>query len=234
MKKIMTTLVFSLFSPLMMADSLPISPVDTIAFQISAKQWVSTQTALLTVTINATLNNANLVKARADIMTQLNSIAAGEWHLTQFDRSQDNSGLDKLFVEAQIRLPQKELTDIYQHAKTISKPGITYAISSIEFKPSLDEIQAIKSQLRESLYAQVNQELARINKMYTEQHYTVNRLYIIDGDVLPQARQFQQKQITAMVMSTAPAADLSVSNELIMSAMVEAGSTRQGSLSADK
>ena len=78
--------------------------MDKVLFQISARQWVSTQSALLTVNINATLNNADLVKARADIMNNLNTIATGEWQLTQFDRSQDSSGLEKLYVAAQARI----------------------------------------------------------------------------------------------------------------------------------
>ena len=86
-------------------------------FQVSSKQWVTTQTAILNVNINVTLNNADLVKARADIMDSLNKIAKGDWHLIEFDRSQDSSGLEKLYVQAQARVDQASLTDIYQNAK---------------------------------------------------------------------------------------------------------------------
>ena len=91
------------------APSVPFMPavmvLDKVSFQVSSKQWVSTDTALVTVNINATLSNADLVQARANIMNGLNKIAKGEWHLTQFVRSQDTSGLEKLFVEAQVRTP---------------------------------------------------------------------------------------------------------------------------------
>ena len=233
MNKIALLSAFFLISPVLQAEDCPCHTcpeLDKVQFQVSASQWVSTQTALLTVNINATLNNADLVQARADIMARLKKIADGEWHLTQFDRSQDSSGLEKLFVEAQARMPQASLTNIYQNAKDVSKPGATYTVSAVEFKPGLQEIQQIKSQLRERLYQQVNEEMARLNKVYSNQNYTVSKLSVADGEMqaLP---QFKAMQMQAMVAPAANISNLSVSNELIMSAFVEAGSNRNGSCS---
>lgn len=233
MKKTAVLLALAMISPLVKAEVTPPRPVlDKIVFQVSAKQWVSTQSALLTVNINVTLNNADLVKARNDIMDHLNKIASGEWHITQFDRSQDSSGLDKLFVEAQVRVPQTSLTDIYQNAKNVSKPGATYTVNGVEFKPGLEEIQAVRSQLREKLYKMVDAEMASMNKIYTSQHYTVNRLVIGDGSAVP-VQPRAMKEMNTVMMAGAPAPALTVSNELIMSAWVEAASNRQGNAVAD-
>lgn len=223
MKKIAGTLALSLLSTLSFAHERANPPLDKVVFQISAKQWVTTQTVLLKINVNATLSNADLVKARADIMDKLTKIAAGEWHLTQFDRSQDSSGLEKLFVEAQARVPQASLTDIYQNAKNVSKPGTTYTINGVEFKPSLQEIQKVRAELRGQLYEQVNAELNILNKIYTGQQYTVNRIYILDGDNMPQPQAYKAREVVA---TAAPAPTLAVSNEMIMSALVEAGSNR--------
>lgn len=230
MNKIALMLGFFLVSPLLQAADCPCNPpleLDKVFFQVSASEWVSTQTALLTVNINATLNNADLVQARADIMGRLKKIADGEWHLTQFERSQDNSGLEKLFVEAQARVPQANLTNIYQNAKDASKPGATYTVNAVEFKPGLQEVQQIKSQLRERLYQQVNDELARLNKVYADQHYTVNRVTITEGDAPQPQPQYKAMQVQAMAAPGAGVSNLSVSNELLMSALVEAGSNRK-------
>ncbi|KTD49562.1 hypothetical protein Lrub_0661 [Legionella rubrilucens] len=232
MKKIAAMLVLATLSPFCAIANPPPPPMllDKIDFQVSAKQWVSTQTALLTVAINATLNSADLVKARADIMDHLNRIAKGEWHITQFDRSQDNSGLDKLYVAAQVRVPQANLTNIYQNAKDVSKPGATYTISGVEFKPSLEEIQVVKSQLRQKLYQLVNEEIARLNKVYGEQHYSVNRLYITDGEApVAQPRAYQAKEAQVMYATSIAAPAIAVSNELTMTAVVEAASNREAS-----
>lgn len=230
MKKRAAILALATLTPLAnAADCLPAPVMDQVIYQVSAKQWVTTQSALLTVNINATLTNADLVKARSDIMNNLGKIAAGEWQLTQFDRSQDSSGLEKLDVIAQARIPQASLTDIYQHAKDVSKPGATYTVNAVEFKPSLEEIQQVKSQLRERLYQQVNEELARLNKIYSTQSYTVNRITFFEGDqILPLAKTYQPRAMnTVALTAAAPAPALTVSNELILGAMVELASNRK-------
>ncbi|AHE67373.1 hypothetical protein [Legionella oakridgensis] len=229
MKKIAGLLGLVLFSTQGYTCDTPEPALDKIAFQVSAKQWVSTKTALLTVNINATLNNAELIKARADIMMQLGKIAKGEWHLTQFDRSQDSSGLEKLTVQAQARVDQSSLTDVYKNAKAVSRPGTNYEIGSIEFKPSLEEVQEVKNALREQLYNQVQNELTRINKVYTGQVYSVYDLVFIDGDSLPmpQPKAYQAREMINTMAIAAPAPALTVSNELVMTAIVQVASSRQ-------
>ena len=230
MKRMAATLVALALSSVGYTTEAPSAVVlDTVVFQVAGKQWVSTQTALLMVNINATLSNADLVKARVDIMSRLAKIASGEWHLTQFDRSQDSSGLEKLFVQAQARVAQSSLTTIYQNAKSVSKPGSSYELGSVEFKPSFDEVQHVRAQLRDRLYQQAHDELARLNKMYTGQNYSLNNLVFAEGDAmpLPQSRTFQARagMVNAMAEPAAAPA-LTVSNELVMSATVQAASNR--------
>ena len=201
--------------------------LDKVMFRVAAKQWVSTQTALLTVTINATLTDADLVKVRTNIMSKLAKIAAGEWHLIQFDRSQDSSGLEKLNVTAQIRIEQGNLTTIYQNAKAVSKPGENYQVGSIEFKPSLDELQQVRAQLRIKLYQQVNDELAQINKVYNGQKYSLNNLaFVEDGEPI-QLRNASTREMVMVAGAGSSSPPLSVSNELTMTAVVEAASNRE-------
>lgn len=202
--------------------------LDKITFQTSARQYVSTQSALLTVDVNVTLNNADIVKTRTEVVDSLNKIAQGDWHLTQFERSQDSSGLEKLYVQAQTRVAQRSLVDIYQKAKTISKPGIQYTVNSVEFKPSLEEIQAVKASIRKELYQQVSDELGRINKVYPNQNYSVNNIIISDGENPQMPVAYQAKTMNTMVLASgSPPAPVTVSNELVITAFVEAASNRK-------
>lgn len=228
MKQVAGMLAFMALAPIAFAgDDVPPLVLDKVVFQISAKQWVTTQTALLNVNINVTLSSADLVKARADIMVSLNKIAKGDWHLIEFDRSQDSSGLEKLFVQAQARVDQSALTDIYQNAKSVSMPGANYEINGVEFKPSLDETQAVRAKVREQLYQKVNEELSRMNKAYPLQSYSLSNLVFFEGDAPPQQpRPYQAKEMNAVVMTAAPA-PLTVSNELVLTAFVEAASNRK-------
>lgn len=234
MKKILAFYLL-LFASLVQAENPSGNKkLDTVMFQTSAKQWVTTQTALLRVDINATLTNADLVQARSEIMSKLAKIAAADWHLSHFERSQDNSGLEKLSASAEARVAQSSLTDVYQAAKGVSKPGATYQINGIEFKPSLEEIAQVKAQLRTQLYQQVKDELARLNKIYLTQQYSLNRLVFIEGTEFPleaKAARNNTMMMNAVASASAPG-DLGVSNELIMSALVEVASDRGGNKSS--
>lgn len=229
MKKYALLFALAIFCPLSQATTKLV--MDKVVFQTSAKRWVSTQTALLTVTVNATLSNADLVKVRAEIMANLNKIAAGEWQITQFDRSQDTSGLEKLTVSAQTRVQQTGLQDIYQSAQKVSKPGSTYLVNTVEFKPSMEEIQQVKAQLREMLYQQINGELGRLNKAYPEQKYSVHEIAFYEGDqpTSPMAKMNQSRELKTMVL--AASLPISVSNELILTAVAELASNRQSGAS---
>ncbi len=198
-------------------------PLDKIALQLTSKQWVTTDSALVAAEINASLTQRDLSKARADIMDKLAKIAQGDWHIVQFNRSQDSSGLEKLFVSAEVRVSQSALNNLYQNAKKVSSPGATYTIATIDFKPSLAETERVKSQLRTRLYQMVNDEIARLNKVYSLQNYSLHRLYLVDGNVAPINPMMHEKQLLTLVRS---APNLSVSNEVTMHAFVEIANLR--------
>lgn len=207
-------------------DNTP-EALDKISFKLTAKQWISTSTALVSVSINASLKEDGLVKARQEIMTKLQEIAKADWHITQFERSQDSSGLEKLYVNAQARVDQSFLSSIFQQAKKISQPGTNYRINNIEFKPSLEEMQKGRTELRETLYEQVKAELQRINKIYPQQHYSVNRLIFVDGDAPMPTERLQRSKMNGMMATMAAAPAIALSNELKMTAMVVAASMQE-------
>jgi hypothetical protein len=226
MKRLVGFLTFLALTPYAFAQESPKTPLDKIQFELSSKQWVSTQKAIVSVNVNATLANADLVKARAEIMTRLNKIVKGDWQLVAFERSQDNSGLEKLQVRAQVRVDQSLLTDIYQQAKSVSLPGAQYGISGVEFKPGLEERQEVKAKIREQLYQQINDEIARINIRFPKQNYSVYRVIFVEGDQPVQPRAYHAKSLNMAEMA-ASAAPLSVSNELVLTAHVKAASNRK-------
>jgi len=228
MKKVVGLLAVMAMSSLAFADDgAPKMVLDKVMFQISEKQWVSTQTALVSVTINMTLKSADLVKARNEIMASLTKIAKGEWHLLAFDRSQDSSGLEKLYVQAQARVDQAALSIIYEQSKSVSTPGAQYDVSAIEFKPSMEEIQVIRSKVREQLYQKVNDEIARLNKAYPNQSYSVSKMLFVEGEggrPLQKNMSYESKDMALMAAAPAP---LSVSNEIVLTAIVRAASNRK-------
>lgn len=208
------------------ASDMPPLVLDTVQVQLLAKDWVSTDKALLNLNVNMVLNNADMVKARNDVMQNLKKIADGQWHITSFNRSQDNSGLERLFVKAQARVPQKQLTNVYNLAKTISKPGSAYKVDSIDFTPSIEDRQATKNKLRTALYKQVLNELAVLNRMYPKQQYSVSELRFVEGAAPVAATRYKAREMNTMVMTAASDASMSVSNEMILSVAASLASNR--------
>lgn len=225
MQKWLSYLLLLIVSVPALADDIPFPPppLDTVSFQLSQKQWVSTQTALLTVEVNATLSGGDIVQMRKDIVDKLVQIAKGDWHITRLDRSQDASGLEKLSLQAEMRVGQDKLTNIYVDAKKVSKPGVQYSILSVDFKPSMDDMEQAMKNLREQLYKKAQEEIARINAVYGEQHFTINRVDFSQGNAV----ENPPKMRAMLAASPAPIpANTEVSNELILTAFVQAASTR--------
>lgn len=201
--------------------------LNTVALTLSDKLWVKTDTARLSVSINATLNNKNLVSMRQSLMKKLNQIAPGDWHITRFDRSQDNSGLAKLYVEAFSRNSQSKLDTVFAKAKLLTKPGERFTVTGIDFSPSDSELDKAKATLREKIYQKVSAELSVLNKQYPKQQFTIHRVMFNDAlDQMPQTpgpNRFQALALTRKV--AAPA--VVTSYEASISALVILAATRQ-------
>ncbi len=203
--------------------------LDEVSFSLTGKKWVKTTSAKVSVTIYATLTNKGLVKMRQDIMNNLNKIAKGDWHIIQFSRSQDNSGLEKLYVVATARVSQSLLSNVNVNAKRVTVPGVRYRVSNIDFSPSLKEVEQVRKKVRALIYRKANREVEILNKVYPSQHYTI---YSLTFGAQPRPRRFQQtnrlyKQKAAVMMAEAPAA-IAVSNEIRMNAYVTVASNRLG------
>lgn len=201
--------------------------LNKVILSLSAKKWVKTQSANLLVSINATLTDTNLVSMRSEIMTKLNTIAKGDWHITQFNRSQDSSGLEKLYVLAQARVNQSLLSDVNVKAKKVTRPGAKYQVVNIDFTPSLEEIEGAKKDVRSMIYQRVNQEIAALNTKWPTQKYTLSRLIFVKpaemNRMMPRAQKRNQIE---MMVSSAPASNIAVSNEVKEHAFVELASNR--------
>lgn len=208
------------------SQDIPVFPpqpvINQINLQLSTEQWVTTQNADVIVGVDATLNQSQLAQAHADILQKLNKLAStAEWHITQFDREQDKSGLEQLTVTAQARLPESALADIRDQAKAITIPGETFTVESIAFNPSTAELEAVRAQMRNDIYKKVQDELTQINKMYTDQKYSVHEIDFTEQSVQPQP--MIRMAMMAGNAEAAPAAappPLTVANKLILTADV--------------
>ncbi len=196
----------------------PFDPLlNKVTLQLTAEQWVTTNTALVTIGVNAAVTDGDLGKLQQHVMDKLNQLAKAEWHMTAFNRSLDQSGLEKVQISAQARLPSEALSGLRNQAKSISKPGETFSLDSVEFTPSDDEIRAANANLRHAIYQQAIAELAQLNKLYPDQKYYLHEMNFLGMMMPPQPMNLMAR--SKMMMAGDANANLSVGDKLKMTAI---------------
>jgi hypothetical protein len=195
-----------------------------VVLHLSAEEWAVTNSANVTVEIDATLNNLGLGQMREEVMGKLKKIADTDWHITQFDRTQTESGLEAVQIAAEARLPENAMTNIRTQAKDLSKPGLNFKIANIDFTPSLAELEKTRMGLRAKIYDQVQNELTNLNKVYAEQKYFVYQINFDFVSPMPAMANVMMARVDGARNKAVGDASLSVSNKVIMNASVELAS----------
>lgn len=194
--------------------------LNSIKLQLSEEAWVKTDMAKVVVALDASLDQSQLANIHQQILQNLAKIADKvDWHITQFNRSKDQSNLERLQVLAEARLDESHLAKIGRQVEAVSKPGATYRIVSIEYNPSLADIERSRSMLRDKLYEQINLELARLNKVYPNTHYFVHEINFRENIAPPFAKN-QLMVIGAQAASSNFDQAMQVSNQLQLTAEV--------------
>jgi hypothetical protein len=166
--------------------------LNQISLQLSAEQWVTTKTALVTIGVNASVSDTGLEKIQNEVLSKLNQISnKGEWHIIDFNRSLDQSGLERVQISAQIRLGSADLVGLRDKAKAISKPGSTFSVDNVEFSPSAEELQAVNMALRNEIYQQAKTEIANLNKSYPEEKYYLHNINFNSDYSQPQPMMYK-------------------------------------------
>lgn len=199
--------------------------INKVNYQTSAEGWVVSQTAEVTINISASLTEQQLAKAHSEILDKLNNLVKADWHITQFNRNPNQSGLEQLQVEASARLPEEALVNIRSQAKKISKEGETFSVGNIDFTPTLADSIAEREILRQQIYTQIQRELVTLNKMYPSQRYVVHDINFSESST-PQP-QIRAMMATAGQPAVAENAPLTVQNKLTLSAYVSLASVNQ-------
>jgi hypothetical protein len=215
------TLCITLFVSTCVFAYLPAPCIHTINFQLQAEQWAKTTTARVIVSFNGTTNTEGLTELHTQVLENLNKISSkSEWHITQFNRQPDKSGLEKVYVQAESRLPESELAALRETAKNISKPGATFEIDDIQFSPSTADIQQTKMDLRKKLYETAKTELTQVNQTYPDYHYQLHQITFNGLKAVPVMEGRKLMSFAASAKNgTAPV--IAVSQKIVMTADVQ-------------
>lgn len=189
--------------------------LNSIVLELQSKVWNETSSAQVLIKVNATLSHQSLTEAKQQIMKNLTQIAAVKWHVVNYTRNQDASGLQRLQLQAQARLSEQQLASLQQRVDAVSKSGQKFSIANINFQPSLKALQATYQQLRDKIYVQAQQEVQRINKIYTSAHYFVHQISFV-----PNAAPIVRPHMMNFAVKAAVPASLPVGREVTLRATV--------------
>ena len=160
-------------------------PDDTVVFDVAAEDWVTTKTARVIVSVEAAVNAGNAGSARADMMKAVGDLAKAEWRLTSFNRSMDQTGLERWSAAFEARLAEGDLNGLSDRAKKLGKAGLQLSIAAMDFQPTLDERENARSLLRTKIYRLANEQLASLNATLAGRNFRIANLVFTGADHSP-------------------------------------------------
>lgn len=219
--KLLACLSLCVLPLLAVAQILPPPQLNTISYRFVQEGWANTNTAKVRVDFDAALDQVNLSNANASVLENLKKIANTNWHIVTFERTKDSSGLEKLHLSAEARLPETALAGIYDKAKSISKAGGTYTVAGIDFTPSLAAIEQTRAALRAAIYEQAKQEVARLNQLNPGQNYFLNSIYFdTEPQVQPMVQEMKVMQLGNGVAAAKASVGISLNAKVVQTAQV--------------
>jgi len=229
MNKIITTIILSGFTSIAMASPSPVVPVsdypkqNKINYQLSEQDWVNTNTAKVTVTVNASLDQKKLENIQTVIQTSLKKLADADWRIINFNRNQSQSGLETVNAMAQARIPTKHIKDIRAKATSLNEPGIKYEISNINYQPTVKELQNANVKLRQQIYKKVQSEIDLLDKTFNHEDFYVQNITFNPSIGAIPARATTNNMVMMKKQATTPAEN--ISQKVTLNAEVTIAST---------
>ncbi len=227
--RITTALLAGCLGTASFADTPNSLPLNRVSMTLSAQQWVTADTAKVTIAVNAALTSTQLAGFQQNLQHQLKQLSPkSHWQVLQFRQTPSASGLQNVSALAQTRMSSNQLGHLVNQTKQMSQQGTTYKIASIDFTPSFNQIQAAKAHLRTVLYKQVKSELANINNLYAPQQFHVYDISFANQSPLPTAMMMNGTTFAKVAGTrTAPTQSLSVSQKITLTAQVQFGNLNQ-------
>jgi len=188
---------------------------DTITVQLSAEDYVSATSGKVTLSVSAALKDSDAAATRKEILASAQKIAKAQWRMVNFNRSTDQTGLERWDAMLETRLPEAQLTGLSAAAKAASRPGLQFILSNTDLSPTLDEMEAGRAKLRETLLAKANEELARVNKGAGGRAYRIGSIEYGAFGMLTPIMQRSRMAMAPQAMMAADAVGSSASNEAL-------------------
>jgi hypothetical protein len=201
---------------------VPPPVMDQVVLDLTAEDWVGTETARVTVSADAAATGADAGSQRADLLKAIDGLAPdADWRVVGFDRSTDQAGLERWRAVAEARLAETALGGLADKARQASRPGLQLRVASIEFTPTLGETEAARARLRAEIYGKAASELKALEQSFPGRKFRMGNIDFVDQPPTANARKTRE-DMPSMAMGAAPAQEgpVNVSEKLVIRARV--------------
>ena len=149
------------------------TPTATISFQVNNKISVKSSTALVMITVNATLMSKDTTNIQTNLLKRLNSsFPKVSWKTIDYQQRPAKSGAMNIFYRLQARLIQGQINNLAEIIRHHNLPNQNIQWQIINFKPSTVKLNQAKNQLMISIYNDI-QKLAKKFNEQTQSNYQV-------------------------------------------------------------
>jgi len=148
-------------------------PMDNINLSFTVEDWINSNTAEVTMTVNASTEGQDGLDLRTEIKEALESLVDTEWRFIDISRNTGRSGLEEWNVMAQARVEEKDLNNLPSRAKELGRKGLQYRVGNVDFTPTKEQFEDLYRNLRSKINGLISEELTTLNTELPDRKWRV-------------------------------------------------------------
>ena len=148
-------------------------PMDNINLSFTVEDWINSNTAEVTMTVNASTEGQDGLDLRTEIKEALESLVDTEWRFIDISRNTGRSGLEEWNVTAQARVEEKDLNNLPSRAKELGRKGLQYRVGNVDFTPTKEQFEDLYRNLRSKINGLINEELGTLSTELPDRKWRV-------------------------------------------------------------
>lgn len=157
---------------------------DVINIVVNVEDWISSQEADVQLTVNMAVDDG--MDTKAVIEQAFDEILKGnDWKVIDLTQFEDSTKMTKLNATIYARLDEQLLSNLEDYIKEIIKPGLQIQVSSIDFTPTLAEMEDFNHKLRKEVYDKIKDEIALLHEVNSGQKWRVGQVSFNDVALSP-------------------------------------------------
>ena len=151
---------------------------DTVEFAVRADETVINNTVKLVATVVAMVAGDITEEAlRSDVKSTMKKLVDADWQFANMQRNADDSGFERVTLNASVRVPETENYNLDNRAKEASRRGLSITQVDVDTSVPQTMLDEAESKLRITLIQKVRAETDKLEAVIgTKDGYRIHQL----------------------------------------------------------